>query len=261
MIKRFLKTLLFFLFGFFILIGSFVFSVRDRYMVSILMYHNVDHSDRPKTNTVSPESFLKQMAYLQQHGYHVITLDAWVTAIKQNKIFPHKTVVITFDDGFENNYTQAFAILKQYQFPATIFLITDVVGKPGFLTWDQIKEMEKSGISFGSHTRLHSYLPSIDHAEQRNQIQISKEILETQLGHTIDYLAYPSGGFNESIQALVKESGYKGACTTNRGYHPHNDDPYEIKRIRFGDQDNSDFVLWVKLSGYYQIFRKWKNPE
>ena len=85
--------------------------------------------------------------------------------------------------------------------------------------------------------------------------------IEGELGHRIDYFAYPSGGFNESIQALVKESGYKGACTTNRGYHPHNDDPYEIKRIRFGNNDHSDLVLWVKLSGYYHLFRKWKNPE
>ena len=121
--------------------------------------------------------------------------------------------------------------------------------------------MEKFGISFGSHSRLHPYLPSIDSAEQRNQIQISKEILEHELGHPIDYFAYPSGGFNESIQALIKESGYKGACTTNRGYHPHNDDLYEIKRIRFGNNDHSDLVLWSKLSGYYQLFRKWKNPE
>ena len=259
--KGFFKKFLTFILVLVVIGSCFFLWAQDKYIVPILMYHNVDHCDRPKSNTVSPESFTKQMAYIKQHGYHVITLDEWVTSIKQKEALPPMSVVITFDDGLADNYTQAFPILKQYQFPATIFVITDVVGKPGFLTWDQIKEMEKSGISFGSHTRIHPYLPAIDSAEQRNQIQISKEILEVQLGHRIDYFAYPSGGFNDSIQALIKASGYKGACTTNRGYHRGNDDPYEIKRIHFGDNDNFDFVLWAKLSGYYHIFRKWKNPE
>ena len=261
MIKGILKIFLIVCIFLIVLVGSFVLWVSDKYVVPIMTYHNVNYSDKPRMNSVSPENFAKQMAYLHQHGYQVIPFSELVNSIREKKPCPKKSVVITLDDGYEDNYTNAFAVLKEYHFPAIIFIVTDVVGKPGFVTWDQIKEMEKSGISFGSHTRLHTYLPSLDKAEQRNQIRGSKEILEQQLGHSIEYFAYPSGGFNDSIIALLKEAGYKAACTTNRGYHRLNDDPYVIKRIRMGNKDNGDFFLWAKLSGYYQVFRKWKNPE
>lgn len=259
--KRLFKSIIWVVVILGILSGSFLLWSKDKYVVPILMYHGIDHSDRPKTNTVSPETFSKQLEYFKKHGYKIVSLEEWVNTINQNKAFIGKTAVLTFDDGLEDNYTQAFPILKQYNVPAIIFVVTDVVGKQGFLSWEQIKEMEKYGIIFGSHTRLHTYLPSLDRAEQRNQIQISKEILEGQLGHKIDFFAYPSGGFNESIEGLVKEAGYTAACTTNRGYHPGNNDLYEIKRIRLNDGDTSELILWAKLSGYYQIFRKWKPPE
>ena len=260
-IKKFFKIFLVVSIFLIVLVGSFMLWVSDKYVVPIMMYHNVGYSDKPRLNSVTPENFAKQMAYLHKHGYQVIPFSELVKSIWEKKPLARKSVVITFDDGYEDNYTNAFPILKQYHFPAIIFLVTDVVSKPGFLTWEQIKEMEKADITFGSHTRLHTYLPSLDKAEQRNQIRGSKEILEQQLGHPIEYFAYPSGGFNDSIQALLKETGYKAACTTNRGYHRLNDDPYIIKRIRFGNNDNLDIVLWAKVSGYYQVFRKWKSPE
>lgn len=261
MLKKSLKIFLTISVLFIVLTGSFLFWVSDKYAVPIMMYHNVDSSDQPRMNSVTPSNFAKHMAYLHKHGYHVIAFSELVNSIIEKKPLPKKSVVITFDDGFEDNYINAFPVLKQYHFPAIIFVVTDIVGKSGFLTWEQIKEMEKSDISFGSHTRLHTYLPSLDKAEQRNQIRGSKEILEQQLGHPIEYFAYPSGGFNDSILSVLKETGYKAACTTNRGYPRLNDDPYMIKRIRFGNNDNSDIILWAKLSGYYQVFKKWKNPE
>ena len=259
MVKRILKIFLVACVLLIILSGIFVLWVSDKYAVPIMMYHNVNYSNKPRLNSVSPENFAKQMAYLHQHGYQVIPFSELVNSIREKKPLPQKSVVITFDDGYEDNYANAIPVLKQYHFPAIIFLVTDVVSKPGFVTWDQIKEMEKFGISFGSHTRLHTYLPSLDKAEQRNQIRGSKEILEQQLGHPVEYFAYPSGGFNDAIKELLKEAGYKAACTTNRGYHRMNDDPYIIKRIRFGNNDSCDFFLWAKLSGYNQVFRKCKS--
>lgn len=261
MLKKTLKVFLIVSVLFIALSGSFLFWASDKYVVPIMMYHNVSSSDQPRMNSVTPENFAKQMAYLHKHGYRVVPFSELVNSITEKKTLPKKSVVITFDDGFEDNYTNAFPVLKEYHFPAIIFVVTDIVGKSGFLTWEQIKEMEKFDISFGSHTRLHAYLPSLDKAEQRNQIRGSKEILEQQLGHQIEYFAYPSGGFNDSILSVLKEAGYKAACTTNRGYRRLNDDPYMIKRIRFGNNDNSDIILWAKLSGYYQVFKKWRNPE
>lgn len=259
MVKKILKIFFTVCLVLVVLLGSFVLWVSDKYVVPVMMYHNVGYTDKPRMNYVTPENFAKHMAYLHKHHYHVIAFSELADSIRERKALPRNSVVITFDDGFMDNYTNAFPILKQYNFSAIIFVVTDIINKPDFLTWDQIKEMEKSSISFGSHTRLHTYLPSLDKAEQRNQIQVSKEILEQQLGHPIEYFAYPSGGFNDSILSILKEAGYKGACTTNRGYRGFND-PYMIKRIRLGNNDN-DFSLWAKLSGYYQVFKKWESPE
>ena len=260
MFKKILKIFLIVSTVLIVLCGSFILWVSDKHVTPIMMYHNVNYSDKPWANTVSPEHFARQMAYLRDQRYNVVSFKEVVDSIWNKKKLPKKTVVITFDDGYEDNYKYAFPILKQYHFPAIIFVVTYVVGKPEFLTWEQIKEMEKNGISFGSHTRLHVYLPSVDQAEQRNQIQISREIMEQQLGHRVEYFAYPTGGFNDSIIELLKQSKYKAACTTNRGWRHANENPYIIKRIRFGE-DDSDFSLWGKLSGYYQVFKKYKSPE
>lgn len=261
MFRKFFKFLICVIGVLGLLFGAFCVWVSDRASVPILMYHNVDSSSEEKLNMVSPENFAKQMAYLKQHRYNVIPLSAFVQSLKDHTPLPKKSVVITFDDGYEDNYSKAFPILKENNFSATIFVVTDMVGKKGFVTWDQIREMEKSNISFGSHTRLHTYLPSLDAAEQRNQIQISKEIMEAELGHKVDYFAYPSGGFNRVSLNLVKEAGYLGACTTNRGYNKLNDDPFMIRRIRLGNKDDTDLELWAKFSGYYQVFRRVRNPD
>ena len=167
----------------------------------------------------------------------------------------------SFDDGYENNYTYAFNILKKHEFPATIFVVTDLVGTPGFLTWDEINEMTQHGIFIGSHTRTHPYLPDLSYEQQRKEILESRQILKEKLDQPINFFCYPTGGFNEQIKRLVKEAGYLGATTTNRGYDRLNRDVYELKRIRLKTDDVSSFVLWAKFSGYYNLFRRDKHPE
>lgn len=243
-----------------ILASGFGLWLSDKYVVPIMMYHNVEQSDTSRPNWVSPERFRWQMQYLKKHGYRVIRLAELVEAIKEGKSLPRKTVVITFDDGYANNYTHAFPILQEYQFPAIIFVPSDLVGQEGFLTWAQLREMFQAGIDIGSHTHTHAYLPELPLDEQRDQIFQSKRRLEEKLGIKIDYFSYQTGGFDEQIKALVKEAGYKGACTTNRGYDRFNKDVYEFKRIRFSDQDHRQDYLWMKLSGYYNLFRKTRKP-
>ncbi len=232
----------------------------DKYVVPIMMYHSINYLETPQANVVSPESFLKQMTYLKNNGYKVISLDALVNGIKKGKAFDRKSVVITFDDGYRDNHTHAFNILKKNGFPAIIFVPPDDVGKDEFLTWRQIKEINSDGISIGSHTLSQTYLPDANKYEQRRQIKQSKKILEAHLKTKINYLCYPTGGFSDDIKKMLKDAGYKGATTTNRGFAKLNQDVYELKRIRFNDHDIADFKLLVKLSGYYNIFRKQKNP-
>jgi peptidoglycan/xylan/chitin deacetylase (PgdA/CDA1 family) len=244
-----------------LIIGGASFGLSGRYVVPVMMYHNVGYTDVLKPNTVSPENFERQMAYLKDHGFHAASFDDFVQSIVGGPALPRKSVVITFDDAYEDNYTHAFPALKKYGFPAIVFAPSDLIGTPGHLTWDQAREMMKGGVTFGSHTRSHAYLPDLPSEDQLDEIRGSKRILEQQLGVSVDFLAYPIGGFNERIKAAVREAGYKAACATNRGYDRYNKDVFELKRVRFSDKDNRKDYLWIKLSGYYNLFREAKSPD
>ncbi|HQP10733.1 MAG TPA: polysaccharide deacetylase family protein [Candidatus Omnitrophota bacterium] len=260
MTQRFKKTFFVILAVLVLVLGSAVLWLPRLYVVPIVMYHQVTFTERPQPNWVSPENFEWQMAYMTDHGYRVIRLGELVEAIKSGKPLPRKTAVITFDDGYANNYTNAFPILKKYGFPATIFVAADKINTEGYLTWDQMKEMLASGIDIGSHTRTEAYLPDLMVERQRNEIQASKDVLEENLGVPVDYFAYPISGFSDEIKEMVKEAGYKAACATNRGHDRFNKDLFELKRVRFSDKDIRKDYLWIKLSGYYNLFRKLKNP-
>lgn len=247
------------LIGLMLPIGIFYFFISPRYVVPILMYHSIESINPPHPNSVNPEAFAKQMDFIQSGGYKVLSFDELIQSIENNQL-PRHSVVVTFDDGYANNYSVAFPLLKEKKIPAMIFITPEQIGQPGYLTWDQIKEMERSGISFGSHTVNHTYLPDASPDEQKKQIVESKILIEKALGHPIDYFAYPSGGFTEAVKEMLKAAGYRAACTTNRGYHRDNKDLYELKRIRAKESDPS-FVLWTKLCGFYNFLRKSKSPS
>ena len=242
---------------------GFTFWLRDRYVVPIVTYHHVGVPSvvKYRLNAVTASSFEYQMSFLKRHGFQVISFDDFVKGIKAGHSFNRNTVVLQFDDGYEDNYIYAFPILKKYGFSATIFLVSDNIGTPGFLTWDQIKEMEKYNIIMGAHTRHHVYLPRVDAARAQDEIAGSKKVIEDHLGHQIDYFAYPTGGFSEDTERLVQEAGYKAAVTTNRGKHYFDEDLYELKRIHMSNSDirYSGLILWFKLSGYYNLFRQPKD--
>jgi peptidoglycan/xylan/chitin deacetylase (PgdA/CDA1 family) len=242
---------------------GFAIWAHDRYVVPILTYHHVGipSGSKWRLNTVSERSFEYQMAFMKRHGFKVISFEDLVTGITQGQQFSRNSVVVQFDDGYEDNYTYAFPILKKYGFPAIVFLVSDKVGTPGFLTWDQIKEMEKYNFIAGAHTRHHVYLPRVTPEMARDEIAGSKKIIENHLGHPIRYFSYPSGGFSTEIKGLVQQAGYAAAVTTNRGKNRYNVDLYELKRIRMNSTDDrfSGLILWFKLSGYYNFFRHFKK--
>jgi peptidoglycan/xylan/chitin deacetylase (PgdA/CDA1 family) len=235
--------------------------IQGHYVVPILMYHRVSLADEFPMNTVSPKAFARQMDFIDKNGYHVIGFDELVEGTRVGKKFPHNTVVITFDDGYRDNYNNAFPVLNRHHFPATIFLISDFLGiNPNLLDWDQVKEMGQYGITFGSHTRHHVYLPEESEGQLKDEIRGSKRVIEEHLGKPVYYFSYPSGGFSEHIKTLTAMAGYKAAVATNRGYDRYNIDVYELSRIRVNGWD-SPFVLWNKLSGYYNLFRKLRSSH
>ncbi len=240
---------------------TYAVELRGKYVVPIVTYHSIATSEREGDgNSVSASNFEYQMAFLKKYKYNVISLDELVSAIRGRKELPHNSVVLTFDDGYVDNYENAFPILKRYKFPATFFIVPRLVGKKGYLTWEQAKEMDTGTINFGSHTYSHCYLPEFSEKEQKWEISASKKMIERRLGHPIHNFCYRTGGFTDFTKSQVQKAGYLSACTTNRGYDRFNHDVYELKRVRFGNNDKTFFVLWGKLLGYYNFFRKPVRP-
>ena len=243
------------------LLCFWAFWLSPRYVVPIMMYHQVEPIDHHEANWVTPEIFEQHMSFLYKHKYNVITLNELVTLIQKGDKLARNTVVITFDDGYKNNYTYAFPVLKKYEFPATIFMPAEKVGQADRLNYKQIQEMLAHEIDLGSHTLTEAYLPDLPPEQQKDEIVKSKIVLSELFDHDIEILAYPIGGFNGRIKKMVQQAGYIAACTTNRGSDRLNRDVYELNRIRFSGRDDSFFVLWSKLSGYYNLFRKMKSPQ
>jgi len=244
-----------------IILTVFYFSwLSPQYVVPILMYHHFGYEN--STLYVTPENFGRQMAYIKDKGYNVISLDELADGIKNNRKFKHRTVVITIDDGYRDNFTYAYPILRKYNFPATIFIIANFIdNKKDFMNWDEINAVSKDNISFGGHTKNHAYLPSIkEKAVLLDEIEGCKKFIKDKIGSPVDYFCYPTGGFTEEVKNLVKKAGYKGACTTNRGFVELNKDVYELKRVKVTNSDtNKPFSFWAKLSGYYNLFRSRKR--
>ena len=226
--------------------------------VPILRYHKVNPD--PKTGglglRVLPADFDWEMRYLKQNGYHSVNLGALVDHFQKGTKLPDKPIVITFDDGYQDNYRYAYPILKKYGFTATIFVVANTVGginefdykahiqpKNKMLTWNQIKEMNDNGITIGAHTLDHVHLAKISQAEAKRQIFKSKIILGNELGQDILYFSYPYGEYNQADAKMVKESGYLAATTTQLGFVQPAMNPYLLKRICItGHFDHQRFI-------------------
>jgi peptidoglycan/xylan/chitin deacetylase (PgdA/CDA1 family) len=227
------------------------------------MYHSIAAGPE-STLSVDPEIFQKQIEYLHKAGFKVISLDELVERVSRRARPLRKEVVLTFDDGFENNFIKAFPVLARYGMPATVFLETARVGaKAGYLNWDQVRIMAMNNIDIGSHTRMGVYLPAVKNEDEFiSEIVSSKLDIESRVGKEVKYFCYPTGGFNDRIKEIVRGAGYKGACATNRGFDKSNFDLYEIKRIKVTDSDmTKPLHFQAKLSGYYNLFRKGKSPD
>ncbi len=237
-----------------VLLGTLV-TAQAHYQVPILMYHHVGESSEDSSLWVRPETFEKQMEFLKLHGYHVERLEKIVQKLRAGERVANKTVAITFDDGTLDNFTHAFPVLKKMGFPATIFMITRNIGEQGWLSEEDLRILNESGIAIGSHTVNHAHLPDLKSEEDALfELKASKEKLEKILGRPVDLLSYPAGGFTERIRGTAKRVGYRGAVTTNRGTGKN--DVYALRRIKVTEAGGSLFHLWIKLSGFYHIGKK-----
>ena len=231
------------------------------YVVPILMYHSIENSSDNTKLSVSPASFDRQMEFLRKNHYNVVPLGKVVSYIKKKERPPQKTIAITFDDGFYNNYQYAYPVLKKYNIPATVFIIVNRIDNPGFLTWENIKEMAGSGIvDIGSHTKVHFWLLGSDDRFLQDEVAGSKKILEEKLGKKVDFFCYPMGAFDAKSKKAVEDAGYLGAVATSpRGVAQ--DDLYAIKRVRVSNSADNMFIFWAKTTRLYTWFKRHKETE
>lgn len=226
--------------------------------VPILMYHKINPN--PSVGgyglRVCPRDFEKQVAYLARSGYNSISLAELADHHDQGKLLPPRPVIITFDDGYQDNYTYAYPILKKYGMTATIFVVAGTVGginefdyndgrqpKNIMAGWKELKEMAEGGIIIGAHTLRHPHLANLKPEEARTEIQEGKRILEEGLGRPVEFFAYPYGNFDLSTVDIVRKSGFRAAVATEQGLGKYREGPFTLKRIRVrGDYSYGRFL-------------------
>ncbi len=200
--------------------------------------------------SVTPERFAEHLDYLQQSGYTAVTLDDLLYALTQGRPLPDRPVILTFDDGYVDNYENAFPLLTAHGFIGHFFIITDFVnqGREGYLSWQQIEEMAAAGQRFGSHSRDHPNLSnrSVDYLVW--QALGSKEAIEEHLGYHPRWISYPSGEYDSRTIAVYRSAGYWGGLATQQGAHHSLDEIFEIRRIRVrGAHTADDLAMLLAL--------------
>ncbi len=223
--------------------------------VLVLNYHKIDNMNI--SLSVLPEDFDEQMKYLYEHGYHTITPDELYDSLEGTGTLPDNPVLITFDDGYRDNYDNAYPILQKYGFKATVFVVTSFLGKyPNYMTWDQAREMDANGISIESHTVDHKSMTDLTDDQLRTELVNSKKKAEQELGHPVDYMAYPTGTYNLHIAQLVKEAGYKAAFTIKYGNVDKASNIYALERVPVfhTENTNKDFIERIKYTPIFERF-------
>jgi peptidoglycan/xylan/chitin deacetylase (PgdA/CDA1 family) len=200
----------------------------------ILTYHQVlqDHevrSDLPPGMYVTVDTLELHFRYLSK-VFRMVTLDElrdWGAGIRT---FPKIPCAITFDDGWEDNYRNAFGVLTAHGVPATIFLVTEQIGTRGMMTWNQVLEMEEAGISFGSHTATHPQLPTLPEDKMRWELESSLRTLQRRLKRPSSWFCYPKGLHCPATRRIAQEH-YAGAVTASGGVVSRGDDVFLLNRI------------------------------
>jgi peptidoglycan/xylan/chitin deacetylase (PgdA/CDA1 family) len=207
--------------------------------VPILMYHHIappspsDDAIR-KDLTVSPSDLDDQLRYLKGHGYEPILMDTLMRNLTLGEALPAKPVVLTFDDGYDDNYAYALPLLSKYGFRGTFFVMTDPVDarRSEYMSWDQVREMSVLGMEMEPHSRSHPDLRNRTNESLVWEILGSKEAVEAHTGVPCRYFAYPSGKYDGAVIAMLKSAFFWGAVTTEPGDLQSSSAPFELKRIR-----------------------------
>ncbi len=250
--------------------------------VPIALYHQV--VDTPLGyrigGHVTPQAFRQQMYRLAQRGYRGISVREYLALEPDQQLSLPKVVGITFDDGQKDVYTNAFPVLRELGFSATVFVVTNYVsqekwfdpeartwsdnaphGAPNqralffrFMNWDQIGEMHGAGFEFGAHPCTHPWLTDLPMGDTKKEIEGSKVALEQALGEPVQTSCYPFGEFNKEVRQVVVEAGFQAACCTVHALNKPETDPFALRRYGIASVTGSAFDVYLtdKYAAYYK---------
>ena len=233
------------------------------------MYHGTPNNHPSSKYSIRADGFNAHLRYLKKQGWHTVLFRELHTV----SALPEKTVILTFDDGYADNYEGAFLPLAENDMKATWFITTDCIGKHAhwmgptspqtqMLTVEQLLQMEKTGMEIGSHTCSHPDLTTLSFQQQRDEMIQSKQILESLIHGKISSFAYPYGRYNNDSIVAAKDADYQLACTVQPGWFSSEKNPLLVRRItifandsvsvlarklEFADND----VSWKKIARYY----------
>ena len=237
-----------------------VYANRTR-SIPILCYHQFTAGQQAERRLeVSADNFERQMAFLAESGFHVISLKKLSQILQGKTAIPPRAVVLTIDDGYRSVYTQAYPILKKYGFSATLFVYTDFIGGSAALSWQQIKTMNDSGvIDVGSHTKTHASLafdPQQETADEHQrriimEIDGAAKALKKRLNLKPSLLAYPYGDSSPYVVDYLASKHYDLAATVKRGDNMTYADPLLLQRTMiYNHHSLSDFKKLLSPSRY-----------
>lgn len=215
--------------------------------VPILMYHHTQPLQMAELLghaplTVDSIIFDEQIRYLVQNGYTLLSADELISALQTHRQLPPKSVLITVDDGYEDNYTYAFMTAKKYKVIINFMIPTGLVDKPGYMTWDHVKEMEKSPYAkLYNHTWTHAELGPADREKIELEITTSQRDFEQQLGFKPNIFTYPYGSYSDLAIEVLKEQGFVAAFTTEGGTRQCQSTMMKLYRLHIGNEPLSGY--------------------
>jgi len=227
----------------------------------VLYYHRVE--DEAHRSCVRPAAFAEQMAHLRREGFALLSLRTVREHLDAHRPFPDRAVVVTFDDGFADNYHNAFPVLQKESIPMTLFLTAAFIGtgelpvirdRSGVapLDWPQVNEMARHGIDLGAHTLTHPNLTTLDDEALWREIAESRDRIEQRTSTRVRSFCYPRGDFDARVKGVVREAGYELACTTMEGCVTPDTHPFSLRRTFIANDDTlRDFRR--KLEGSFDL--------
>ncbi|MEO7910578.1 MAG: polysaccharide deacetylase family protein [Roseiflexaceae bacterium] len=218
---------------------------------TILMYHyirSVDQGSDPLGYdlSVTRDDFSNQIAWLHEQGYIGVRMDGITRCLRDAAPCPSKAIALTFDDGYADAYTDALPVLKRYGLVATFYIVTNFIGQPGYMTWEQVAELRDAGMEIGAHTVSHPDLTLLDWETAGVEIAQSKIELDRHLGINVTSFCYPTGLYNAGIEEQVRASGYLNATTTR--WDNDTSDIMALPRRRISGGTALDGFAWIVQS-------------